>query len=230
MLIMLALAITFLVHPGPGSTYVAPLRPSLSPHHFGGILAGMVFSILALSGFEAPAPLAQESPPAGQVHRPGRHALAGGHRDLLHLHIVCERDRLGHGRHGCLRLQPESLLCSRSRTVGSGWWLVILAIINSAVGVGLACTNAASRVMYTMGQAGTLPARFGTIHPVHRTPTFAIAFLQVSGIVGGLARRSAVAARRHLRLPRNHCYAGRNRPLLHGEPGSDVLHPPRASG
>ena len=44
LLIMLALSITFLVHPGPGSSYLAPLNPSLSPHHFGGILAGMVFS------------------------------------------------------------------------------------------------------------------------------------------------------------------------------------------
>ena len=61
LLIMLALAITFLIHPGTGSTYLAPLKPSSSPHHFGGILAGMVFSILALSGFEAPAPLAQEA-------------------------------------------------------------------------------------------------------------------------------------------------------------------------
>jgi amino acid transporter len=64
---------------------------------------------------------------------------------------------------------------------GAGWWFVVLAIINSAVGVGLACTNAASRVMYTMGRAGTLPARFGHIHPTHRTPTFAIAFVQIVG-------------------------------------------------
>jgi amino acid transporter len=33
-----------------------------------------------------------------------------------------------------------------------------------------------------MGRAGTLPARFGTIHPIHHTPTFAIAFQQVFGI------------------------------------------------
>ena len=65
---------------------------------------------------------------------------------------------------------------------GAGWWFVVLAIVNSAVGVGLACTNAASRVMYTMGRAGTLPASFGHIHPIHRTPTFAIAFVQISGI------------------------------------------------
>ena len=61
LLIMLALATTFLIHPGPGSSYIAPLDPSAAPHHLGGVLAGMVFSILALSGFEAPAPLAQEA-------------------------------------------------------------------------------------------------------------------------------------------------------------------------
>ena len=36
--------------------------------------------------------------------------------------------------------------------------------------------------MYTMGRAGTLPAKFGRIHPSHRTPTFAIAFVQIIGI------------------------------------------------
>ena len=66
---------------------------------------------------------------------------------------------------------------------GGAWWFVVLAIINSAVGVGLACTNAASRVMYTMGRAGTLPASFARIHPTHQTPTFAIAFVQLAGIL-----------------------------------------------
>jgi amino acid transporter len=36
--------------------------------------------------------------------------------------------------------------------------------------------------MYTMGSVGTLPASFGRIHPTHQTPTFAIAFVQASGM------------------------------------------------
>jgi amino acid transporter len=76
---------------------------------------------------------------------------------------------------------------------GAGWWFIFIALINSAVGVGLACTNAASRVAYTMGQAGTLPARFGKIHPVHRTPTFAIAVQQAIGIVAILIVGLALA-------------------------------------
>jgi amino acid transporter len=65
---------------------------------------------------------------------------------------------------------------------GAGWWLVVLALVNSAVAVGLACTNAASRVMYTMGCAETLPVSFARINPVHRTPAFAIAFVQLAGM------------------------------------------------
>ena len=69
---------------------------------------------------------------------------------------------------------------------GAGWWFVVLALFNSSIGVGLASTNAASRVMYTMGRAGTLPERFGQIHPVYRTPTFAIAVQQIFGIIAML--------------------------------------------
>ena len=186
MLIMLALAITFLVHPGPGSTYVAPLKPSLSPHHFGGILAGMVFSILALSGFEAPAPLAQEA------RRPGKFI---GLAVILSLVVIgifyvftsyASAIGWGTGNMYAFASNPNPYYALGHALWGTAWWLVILAIVNSAVGAGLACTNAASRVMYTMGQAGTLPSSFGKIHPVHRTPTFAIAFLQISGFAAVL--------------------------------------------
>jgi len=57
---------------------------------------------------------------------------------------------------------------------GIGWWLVLFAIINSTLAVGIACTNAATRVMYTMAQAGTLPSAVGKIHPVHKTPYIAV--------------------------------------------------------
>jgi amino acid transporter len=183
MLIMLGLAITFLAHPGPGSSYVAPLKPSSSPHHFGGILAGMVFSILALSGFEAPAPLAQEA------RQPGKFI---GLAVILSLVVIgifyvftsyASAIGWGTGNMEAFASNPNPYYALGRSLWGAAWWLVILAIINSAVGVGLACTNAASRVLYTMGQAGTLPARFGRIHPVHRTPTFAIGVLQICGIV-----------------------------------------------
>ena len=183
MLIMLALAITFLFHPGPGSSYVAPLKPSSAPNHFGGILAGMVFSILALSGFEAPAPLAQES------RRPGKFIGLAVSVSLLAIGIFyvftsyASAIGWGTGDMAAYASDPNPYYTLGHALWGAGWWVVVLAIVNSAIGVGMACTNAASRVMYTMGQAGALPSPFGKIHPEHQTPAFAIAFIQLLGMV-----------------------------------------------
>ena len=75
-LIMLALADHVPGPPGARLLLYGAVEADHSPHHFGGILAGMVFSMLALSGFEAPAPLAQETRRPGEFHRPRHHALA----------------------------------------------------------------------------------------------------------------------------------------------------------
>lgn len=182
LLIMLALAITFLIHPGPGSTYTAPLNPSLAPHQFEGIVAGMVFSILSLSGFEGPAPLAQES------RRAGRSVGQAVILSLLAIGVFyiftsyASAVGWGTGNMAAFAANPNPYYDLGHALWGAGWWLVVLALINSSIAVGLACTNSASRVMYTMGRAGTLPARFGRIHPVHQTPTFAIAFQQLAGL------------------------------------------------
>src|SRR5579863_6098744 len=183
LLIMLALALTFLVHPGHGSHFSAPLNISNSPHHFGGILAGMVFSILALSGFEAPAPLAQET------KRPGSFISRAVMLSLLLIGVFyvftsyASSIGWGTGNMAAFASNANPYYALGHSLWGAGWWFVVIALINSAIGVGLACTNAASRVMYTMGQAGTLPQPFGRINPKWRTPTFAIAFIQLSGIV-----------------------------------------------
>jgi amino acid transporter len=182
LLIMLALSITFLVHPGRGSTYLVPITPSSSPHHVGGILAGMVFSILALSGFEAPAPLAQEA------RLPGKFVGQAIMVSLCSIGVFyiftsyASAIGWGTGDMAAFASNANPYYVLGHALWGVGWWFVVLAIINSAVAVGLACTNSASRVMYTMGRAGTLPASFGRIHPIHRTPTFAIAFTQVAGM------------------------------------------------
>jgi amino acid transporter len=159
LLIMLALAITFLVHPGPGSSYVAPLQPSNAPHGFGGVLAGMVFSVLALSGFEAPAPLAQETQrPAkfiGRAVMVSLFAIGGFYVFTSYATAI----GWGTGNMAAFASNPNPYYALGHALWGAAWWLVVIAIVNSAIGVGLACTNAASRCC-TMGQAGTL-ARFG---------------------------------------------------------------------
>ena len=170
LMIMLALAITFLIHPGPGSRYFAPLDPSLSPHHFGGILAGMVFSILALSGFEGPAPLAQETRRAGKFV--GQAVMLSLVATGVFYIFTSYASAIGWGTGDMAAFadHPNPYYALGHALWGAGWWFVVLALINSSIGVGLASTNSASRVMYTMGQAGTLPARFGGSIPSTRHP------------------------------------------------------------
>jgi amino acid transporter len=178
-LIMLALAITFLLRPGHDSSYLAPLTPASSPNHFGGVLAGMVFSILALAGFESPAPLAQEA------RLPGKSIGQAIMVSLVFIGVfytfVSYASAIGWGTGDmeafASNANPYYVL--GHSLWGAAWWLIVLAIINSAIGTGIACTNAATRVIYTMGQAGTLPARLGRIHPTHRTPAVAIAASQI---------------------------------------------------
>ena len=183
LLIMLALGVTFLIHPGPGSSYLAPLTTSSSPHQLGGILAGMVFSILALAGFEAPAPLAQEARlPAKSIGQAVMLSLVS--IGIFYI-FMSYASAIGWGTSDMASFASNAnpyYVLGRSLW-GPGWWFVVLAIINSAVGIGIAATNCASRVMYTMGRGGTLPASFGRIHPIFCTPMVAIAFTQIAGMI-----------------------------------------------
>jgi amino acid transporter len=174
-LIMLALGITFLLNPGPGSSWTAPLQPTIAPTGWGGVLGGMVFSILALSGFEAPAPLAEET------KLPNRLIYWAIFTSLLIVGIfyifMAYASAIGWGTGNMAAFANASTnpyYTLAQKFWGIGWVLVLFAIINSTLAVGIACTNAATRVMYTMSLAGTLPSALGKIHPVHKTPFIAV--------------------------------------------------------
>jgi amino acid transporter len=186
-LIMLALGVTFLLHPGPGSSWIAPFQPTIAPTGFGGVIGGMVFSILALSGFEAPAPLAEET------KLPNRLIYRAIFISLLIVGIfyifMAYASAIGWGTGNLAAFASASTnpyYTLAQKFWGIGWWLVLFAIINSTLAVGIACTNAATRVMYTMAQAGTLPSAMGKIHPVHKTPYIAVHVEQILQIVGFL--------------------------------------------
>ena len=184
MLIMLALGITFLLNPGPGSTWLAPFQPIQAPTGLGGVLGGMVFAILALSGFEAPAPLAEET------KLPNRLIYRAIFISLLIVGIfyifMAYASAIGWGTSNMAAFASASTnpyYTLSQKFWGVGWVLVLFAIINSTLAVGIACTNAATRVMYTMSQAGTLPSALGKIYPVHKTPYIAVHVEQIFQIV-----------------------------------------------
>jgi amino acid transporter len=187
MLIMIALGVTFLLHPGPGSSALAPLNPVTAPTGWGGVLGGMVFSILALSGFEAPAPLAEET------KRPARFISQAIFSSLVVVGLFymfmayASAIGWGTGNMAAFAANANPYYTLAQKLWGAGWWLVFFAIINSTFAIGIASTNATTRVTYTMAQAGVLPFALKTIHPVYRTPTVAIHVQQVFQIVSFLA-------------------------------------------
>jgi amino acid transporter len=98
---------------------------------------------------------------------------------------------IGWGTNDLAKLGPSSeipALVIAHRIWGSLWWLTLLAMITSVLGVTLACQNVATRMWYSMGRAGVLPASFARVHPTRKTPTMAVlaqAILSVGvGIVG----------------------------------------------
>jgi amino acid transporter len=185
-LIFLALGVTFLMSPAEGSSAIAPLDPAAAPGGWRGVLGGMVFSILALSGFEAPAPLAQES------QRPTRFIYQAIYISLFIVGgfyvFMAYSSAIGWGTANMAGFKDADAYYGLVKKVwGAGWWLIIFAIVNSALALGIAGTNAATRVMYTMALAGTLPAAMKKIHPRHHTPYVAVHVMQSLQIASFLA-------------------------------------------
>ena len=189
LLIMTALGVSFLVHPAHGSSFIAPFDPRNSPTGLHGIILGMVFSILALSGFEAAAPLAEEAKkPTEFIRKAIMWSLfAVGIFYIFSTWSTAIGFGTSRAQMNIFGSAADSLTAfyGAAKTLWGGFWVLIyLAVLNSILAVGIACTNAASRVMYTMGRAGTLPSVFATLHPRYRTPMVAIGVQQIVGAIG----------------------------------------------
>src|SRR5262249_21924101 len=71
------------------------------------------------------------------------------------------------------------------RVWGSLWWIALLAIITSSIGVCLACQNTATRMWFSMGRSGVLPSAFGRVDARRKTPTMAVTAQTILSILLG---------------------------------------------
>ena len=154
---------------------------------FNGIFKGMVFSILAFIGFEAAAPLGEEAKrPRYTIPR----AVIGSCLAIGIFYFICTIAWVAGT--GFDKFTEDTLAQANPwRHLaeifwGTGWVLIFLAIINSALANSNAGVNAASRVIYSMGRNGILPRAFARTHPVHKTPHVAILAQTALGIVVAL--------------------------------------------
>jgi len=177
-LIVLALALTGLANPGPGGFSFSPFSFSFNPGDIAtasGFALAVVLTVQGLTGWEAAVPLAEETEnPRRNVPR----AIMASILIIGVMLVIAQWGQvIGWGTDDLPNLTKSAevpALVIAHRVWGDLWWLTLLAMITSALGVCLACQNVATRMWYSMGRAGALPASFGKVHPERKTPTTAI--------------------------------------------------------
>jgi amino acid transporter len=172
--IMVALAFTGLVSPGPGGFSFAPLNPG----NFGlagNLFLGVVFSIFAFSGWESTGPLAEES------KNPKRNVPIGlvGSVLILMIYFIFVTwgylVGIGVDKVGGIPSAAAFPVATLAQRVWSGAWVLLLfALLNSAIAVSIACFNGGTRTWYAMGRSGVLPAPLGKVNANRKTPDNAI--------------------------------------------------------
>ena len=202
-LIVLALAITGFAKPGPGGISLAVFNPanignSTSALGFSGFALGVVLAVQGLTGWEAAAPLAEET------RDPKRNVPRSVVLSILILGIFLVFTYWGvitgfgvdniKGLTGAPDL--PGLALARADW-GAGWWLILLAFLSSTFAVTLATANVSTRMWYALGRNGAFPKLFAKVHPKYKTPTNAI-FAQMiltlgSGLIAGFIWNSQVA-------------------------------------
>jgi amino acid transporter len=187
MLIVLGLAITGFLVPPPGSPGISldVFNPALIPAGEGFALA-VVFTVQGLTGWEASAPLAEET------KDPKRNVplsvllsivLIGSFLVIVFWGVIT-----GFGNDADAVANSENLpaLALAHRVWGAGWIVILFAFLNSVAAVSIACANVGTRMWYGMARSGSFPKQLAEVHPVHKTPTNAIFVQMVLNLVAGL--------------------------------------------
>jgi amino acid transporter len=175
--IALGLCFSSLMHPGDGHLH---LQEFVSLHNFEnkGLYLAIVFSIFSFTGFEAIAPLAEETrDPRRVIPRAVLLSIT-----LMGIFFVFTSVAIltgwGNSQVATFAHSPENpVILLAKRLWGPAWVLVLVAVANSILGAAISGTNAAVRVFYAMGRAGSMPSSLAYVHPRFRTPVNAV-FLQ----------------------------------------------------
>jgi amino acid transporter len=172
--IIVALAIASLLHPGDGRMH---LQDFVSLHNFEnkGLYLAIVFSIFTFTGFEAIAPLAEETrDPKRTIPRAILLSIT-----LMGIFFVFTTLAIltgwGNSHIDSFALSAENpVILLAKRLWGAAWIFVLVAVTNSILGAAISGTNAAVRVFYAMGRARSMPAALAYVHPRFKTPANAI--------------------------------------------------------
>ena len=146
--------------PGPGGVNLQWLNPQNAPSGHA-LFLGVVFAIFAMAGWDAAAPLGEESEdPKKTIPR----GVIGCIVILGFLLVFTSWGQItgwGTDRRspGC-RTPPSCPHSSLGQKYwGGAWVIVLIALLNSAIAVAIAGTNTATRFLYGMAKTGVVPHR-----------------------------------------------------------------------
>ena len=181
--IFLALGLSGLFSPGPGGFNASSFNPS-HLQNFNSLYLGVIFTILALSGFEAVAPISEETENPRRnlpIVIVGSTVLVASFYALVNWGVLVGQGTTSVAA-GNFTVSDQVFDLAR-RLWGGAWLLVLFATVNSALAVAIAIQNASTRVFFSMGRIGALPRWLAYVHPRWRTPWNAILGLTAVTIV-----------------------------------------------
>jgi amino acid transporter len=186
MIIVMALAITgFLMPPAGTGITLDVFNPAKIPT-FTGFALAVVFTVQGLTGWEASAPLAEETKdPRKNVPRSIllSIALIGSFLVIVFWGVITG---FGNDADAIVNSTELPALALAHRVWGAGWVIILIAFLNSALAVNIACANVGTRMWYGMARSGSFPKQLAKVHPKHKTPTNAILLEMVVNAVVAL--------------------------------------------
>ena len=189
--VFVVLGVFLVVHAGHHNT-MSVFGTGYSPKSYSGItgvIAGSVYTVLALGGFEGATPLAEESrTPRRTVRRAVLFSTLG--IGILYVFTTYAADvAFGPGKFATFTSSGSPSWEGMARNLyGLFWFFVFLAIVNSTIANANAGVNIVSRMSYAMGRIHAFPKELARVHPRHRSPVLAIvlSFVTTAAITLGL--------------------------------------------
>jgi amino acid transporter len=187
--IITLLALWGVIDPGHGGATLSPFNPSLVSTH--GLYLAVVFSIFSYVGWEAAAPLAEETKsPRTNIPKALVYSVI-----IMALFFTFGAYGLETGW-GTARVagfasaaQLPAFTLAR-HFWGAAWVVVLLAVLNSTMALSIAAANATTRMWFAMARSGSLPRQLARVHRRYDTPSGAIitatALLVPIGLILGL--------------------------------------------
>lgn len=185
LLLIVIVAVFVLAHQGARIHQLSyqPINPIGVP--IGVLGPGIVFAFTGFSGFEVAATLGEESkeprriiPAAMVTALIVSGAIYAGMSYIETIAYPSPQTLAGAADHGV----PLASIAERFVGHGFGTAIIIASII-SGFGAQLATVNGATRLLFAASRSGVGPASLARTHPVHRTPTRALAVVAVASIV-----------------------------------------------